>query len=117
MIVSVILTSSALVLQVWFLFRNLPDFFLRRKKRRLYSKIQKFQIENFEELSKTFTDSGLFMKYFNMHDELARMHYKDSVTYEELKEGFLNLKIAYSEYLPRIKKELRDKNIDNILNN
>lgn len=120
-----IISVLALILQVWFLVKQIPSYLTRRRKRRFYHKIMDFQQDNLEDLTHAISENNreiedsakIILDIFNQHDELRRMHFNEDVTYKELKNGFLELKISYSEHLPAIKKELRTKNIDNILNN
>jgi len=118
-----VISAVALVMQVLFLFKNFRSFLLSWRKRKLNKKIIKFQEKNTHELTiaissySNLDQSKILLDIFDMCDKISAKYLKDDVSRKELNEEFIKLKSAYGEYLPSVKKEIRNKNIDSILNN
>lgn len=93
---------------------------LNRKKQKLFEEIGQFHNDNYEkyitELAKANPITGFdeASKSLDKYRDISTLYFK-GCTLQELKDAFIDLKSDFGEYLPEIKKELRDEHIDSLL--
>ncbi len=116
--VIIIISSIAFVLQFALLIVWGRRALVNRRRRKLFTKIIEFHSENYEELISKILSNGdaheYAMEYLQKYEDIGSLYFS-GCTLGELREAFVKLKSSYGEYIPRIKEELRNSNIDSLL--
>lgn len=117
---TLIISAVVLGLQLFLVLKWIGPFLMNRKKQKLFEEIGQFHNDNYEkyitELAKANPITGFdeASKSLDKYRDISILYFK-GCTLQELKDAFIDLKSDFGEYLPEIKKELRNDNIDSLL--
>lgn len=118
--VVLILSILSITLQVLLVVRWSSVFLINKRRRKLFDETDDFHTKYYGNLIHGIIEEDPIEGYEKLSEILTRYSelsdlYFGGCSLSELKDACMKMKLEYARYIPEIKKTLRNKNIDNLL--
>lgn len=118
--IKIIFSALFITLQLYLIVKWSGRFLNDRRKRKLFTETSDFHRKYYEKLISNIIEvdpNNGFKKGGEVLENYSELYklYLGGCTLQELKDACVSLKSEYANYIPEVKKELRDKNIDELL--
>ena len=115
-----IFSVVAVSLQLLLVIKWSSVFLLNKRKRKIFTETGDFHTKHYEELIHRIVEEDPVKGYEKAGELLSRYSelsdlYFSGCSMAELKDACMEIKVEYARYIPEVKKKLRNKNIDKLL--
>ena len=115
-----ILSIVAVSLQVLLVVKWSSVFLMNKRRRKLFQETGDFHTKYYEEMIHKIVEEDPIEGYekageiLSKYSELSDLYFS-GCSLSELKDACMKFKVEYARYIPEVKKNLRNKNIDFLL--